>query len=535
MRSLRQLLVDSEPALLRVIASRWDIPIDASTRPRDIAGAIAAGLSRADHALGIVERLTPPEREALRALIANGGSMGASGFAQRFGSIRPIGPARLERDQPWRAPVSPAEGLWYLGLIYRAFEQRPGGMQEVIVAPVELHALRPLLAAQDLPAEALPPVAAPERPTCAGAMLADDLCTLLAHLLNPRDRAWTRQLRDPDPDRLVFLSHFAQRARLVQPDQRRLDPAPALAWLGAPTLDQLRGLFSAWSDDGAWNDLQHVPGLKLEATGQWSNDPVAARRAILRHLRAALPETWHPIDALVAHIKQQSPDFARSDLDTGYIRDAASGDYLRGFAAWDRVEGALIKSVLHRPLLWLGVVDVGRDVFRITPVGAVLLGRSDARLSEPAAKYTVQSDATIVVSASRRYDRFQIARVADFVSAGDVYVYRLTPGSLARARSQRIDVGRIIESLRRASQVDLPAPVIKALQRWAGKGSEARLERAIILRVKSPAILKSLQSSPKTRALIGEALGPLAVKVDEKNWHRLVTALAEMGLLTDIE
>ena len=408
-------------------------------------------------------------------------------------------------------------------------------MQEVIVAPAELHPLRSLLRTQELPTEALPPVAAPDTPVSAGALLADDLCTLLAHLLNPRDRSWTRQLRDPDPKRLAFLNHLAQRARLVRPDQRRLDPAPALAWLGAPTLDQLRGLFTAWSDDPTWNDLHQVPDLQLEATQQWSSEPLAARRAILHHLRAGLPDTWHSIDALVARLKQQSPDFARSDFDTWYIRAATTGDYLRGFEAWDKVEGALIKHILTRPLFWLGVVDLGQAAFRITVAGTVLLGLSDTSVAERVSKYVVQAGATISLSASRRYDRFQLARVADFVSAGEVYVYRLTPASLARARSQKIDVPRIIESLRRASQAELPLPVVKALQRWSGKGSEAQIERAILLRVKTPAILKSLQSSPKTRGLIGEALGPAAARVQEKNWQRLVTALAEMGLLTDIE
>ncbi len=538
MRPLRQFLIDAEPALLRVIAARWDIALPASGKPRDLAGAIAAWLSDPDRARAVVERLGPAEREALRALIANGGSMSASAFAQRFGSIRPIGPARLERDQPWRAPISPAESLWYLGLIHRAFEERPGGMQDVIVAPVELHPWQSLLTAPELPADTLPPVAAPQSAVTAGAQLADDLCTLLAHLLNPHDRSWTRQLRDPDPDRLALLHHLAQRAGLVRPDRRRLDPAPALAWLGAPALDQLRGLFSAWSSDDTWNDLRHVSGLALEETGSWRNDPLSARQAILRQLRAALPGTWHALDALVARVKQQQPDFARGEFDTWYIRDAVTGDYLRGFEAWDKVEGALIRHVVTRPLLWLGAVEAGGGEFSVTPLGTTLLGLAQAKapdFPEAAAQYTVRADATISVSASRRYDRFQLARVADFVSAGDEYVYRLTPASLARARAQKIDPTRIVESLQRASGAELPPPMLTAIRRWSDKGVEAKIERAIVLRVKSPAILRALQSSPKTRALIGQALGPTAAQIEEKHWRRLRGALAEMGLLADVE
>ena len=537
MRSLRQFLIDTEPALLRVIASRWDMPPSPASKTRDIAGAVAAWLADPEHAPVIVERLAAPECEALRVLIAGGGSVGASAFARRFGSIRPVGPARLERDQPWRAPISPAEGLWYLGLIYRSFEERSGGMQDVIVAPPELHPLAALLAAPELPADTLPPAAAPASPSSSAAQLADDLCTLLAHLLDPYEPAWTRQLRDADPDRLALLERLAQRARLVRPDRRKLDPAPALAWLGAPTLDQLRGLFIAWSGDEAWNDLEHVSALKIEA-GAWRNDPLAPRRAILAHLRAALPESWHTLDSLAARIKRQQPDFARPEFDTGYIRDTRSGDYLHGFDAWDRVEGELIRHVLTRPLFWMGIVDLGGDLFKVTPIGAAILGLIDAPppgLAEPASHYVVRADATVSVLASRRLERFQLARVADFVSAGDVYTYRLTPASLARARRQKIDASRIIDSLRRASQAEAPPSVVRAVQRWSSKGREAKIGRAIVLQVKSQAILKTIQASAKTRSLVGESLGPTALKVPEKNWRKLVSALAELGLLVDTE
>ena len=538
MRSLRQFLIDTEPPLLRVIASRWGIDVPAASKARDIAGATASWLADPAHAATIIERLTFPEREALRVLIAAGGSLGASAFAQRFGSIRPVGPARLERDQPWRAPISPAEGLWYVGLIYRSFEQRSTGMQDVVVAPAELHSLKALLAAPALPADTLPPVAVPPFVATAGAFLADDLCTLLAHLLNPHDRSWAQQLRDPDPGRQAFLERLALRARLVRPDRRRLDPTPALAWLGAPTLDQLRGLFIAWSDDETWNDAEHVPTLKIEAGAAWRDEPLAARRAILAHLHAALPGAWHTLDSLAAHIKRQQPDFARPEFDTGYIRDPHSGDYLRGFEAWDRVEGALIRHVVTRPLFWMGIVDLGDGVFKITPVGATVLGLAGAppaSIAEPASHYIVLADATVSVSASRRLDRFQLARVADCVSAGDVYTYRLTPASLARARAQRIDASRIVESLQRAGHAEAPPSVVRAVQRWSSKGSEAAIVRPIVLQVKSQAIMKRIQASAKTRGLIGDLLGPTAVRVPKKHWQKLRNALAELGLLVDIE
>jgi hypothetical protein len=536
MPSLRQLLLDTDAALLRVLAARWELDVS-STRARDMAGALATWLGDPQRAASIVERLSQAERDALRTLIANGGSIGAVVFAQRFGSIRPIGPARLERDQPWRAPISPAEGLWYLGLIFRSFEHTRNGVHEVFVAPEELIPLGALLRARELPQHTLPPLAEPSATLSADAMLADDLCTWLAHLLSPSRVPLTQQLRDSNPDRLTFLQHLARRAQLVRPDQPRLDPPPVLAWLGAPAIDQLRGLFNAWADDPEWNDLYHVTTLIPEETGSWSNDPLAARQALLQHLLAALPQTWHSIDALIEMICQQTPDFARGDFDTWYIRDASTGEYLRGFAFWDRVEGALIHYMLTHPLFWMGVVDlnVERNMFHMTAYGAILLGRSDAAPpTEPVARYRVHADATVHIAAARRYDRFQLARIADPISVGDTYLYRLTPASLARARAQKIDAVRIIKSLRQASQAELPPPVEKALRRWSEKGVEATLERTLLLRVKSEAVIKRLQASPKTRNLIGDVVGPAAVQVSEKNWPKLVSALAELGLLVDV-
>ncbi len=98
--------------------------------------------------------------------------------------------------------------------------------------------------------------------------------------------------------------------------------------------------------------------LHVEKAVSLRNDAVAVRAAILAALQAAVPGAWHTLASLLARVKAQSPDFLRTDFDTDYLRDAATGEYLRGFAAWDRVEGALIQHVLTGPLFWLGLIDV---------------------------------------------------------------------------------------------------------------------------------------------------------------------------------
>ena len=135
---------------------------------------------------------------------------------------------------------------------------------------------------------------------------------------------------------------------------------------------------------------------------------------------------------------------------------------------------------------------------------------------------------------ARRYERFQLARVADWARTGDPFVYRLTPTSLERARRQGIPVARVLEFLGHATGAPVPRFVEAALTRWEARGPEARLDRVVLLRLSSAELMAQVASSPPTRNLIQEQVGPTAALVRERDWSRLVTALGEMGLLPEV-
>ncbi len=201
--------------------------------------------------------------------------------------------------------------------------------------------------------------------------------------IDPLRSTLSTQLRDTQAARLEFLLHVAARAHLIKINGQRLRPDPKYStdWLRAPGLDQLRALFEAWRTDPAWNDLQRSNRLHVEKAVALRSDTLAVRAAILSALRAAVPGAWHTFESLFARVKAQSPDFLRTDFDTDYLRDAATGEYLRGFAHWDRVEGALLQSVLTGPLFWLGLIETDLDAtaFSLTPRGAKLLGLAQER------------------------------------------------------------------------------------------------------------------------------------------------------------
>jgi len=555
MRSLRQCLLDTDPVILRVIAARWSLDLT-GVKPRDLAEQLETTIGTPARATGVIGDLPLPEQDALRALLTAGGTLPVANFSQRFGSIRSVGPARLEREQLWRAPISPAENLWYLGLLYRGFEQLPSGaMREVFFAPAELLPLLPLLKAPDRSGVPLEICAAPEGIRASGEALADDLCTLLSQLHNnfvrvsgaslrssidPLRSTLSTQLRDTQATRLEFLLHVAARAHLIKITGQRLRPDPKYStdWLRAPGLDQLRALFEAWRTDPAWNDLQRSNRLQVEKAVALRSDALAVRAAILSVLRAAVPGAWHTFESLFARVKTQSPDFLRTDFETDYLRDAATGEYLRGFAHWDQVEGMLFHYVLTGPLFWLGLIetDAGATAFSLTMRGAKLLGlaQESIEVADIDRGFVVRANATIHVSPARRYDRFQLARVADLIAAvGDEYRYRLTPSSLTRANSQKITTEKVLAFLAQSADHDFPPTLTKALQRWAAKGTEVKVTRAVIVQVKDAAILKRLQESPRTRSIPIEVLGPTAARINEKDWPKLVALLAEAGVLVD--
>jgi len=557
MRTLHQCLLDVELARLRAIARFWDVAWATSRRPAIVAQ-LAQEMAKPDLIASTWQALPDDERRALGALLTSGGRMPFKSFTRRWGEIRAMGPGRMEREQPWRAPISPAEDLWYKGFIYRAFEQQAGEAYEVVCIPLELRRHLPAAPAPS-PSIALEPVSEPSTVLAAGDAALDDTCTILTYLQNEpvrasRNREWPvqhiarlrRRLHTPDPDRLGLLQHLIHQLgwlRMTDAGHLRPAPEPVKAWLEASTEQQRQALAMAWRESSTWNDLFHVPTLCCEDTGAWRNDPALARRAILQHLTPCAPDAWYSVEAFIAAVKQIDPDFQRPDGDytTWYIREKATGTYLTGFASWDAVEGALIRYVLTQPMAWLGLVDVGAPsagqppaTFRLTRAGAAFLGKSEPPPGRRPGPLVLRDDFTVLVPPERRFERFQLARIANWARTGAPYVYRLTPASLARARQQGIPVARVLEFLGRVTEAPVPRFAEAALTRWEARGVEVSLERVVLLRLSSEELMARIAASPQTRRLVQEQVGPKAALVRQQDWPHLTAALAKMALLPDV-
>jgi hypothetical protein len=506
-------------------------------------------------------QLSSEGREALEALQAAGGRMRVPRFARRFGRVRPVGPGRLERESPWQEPASPAEELWYAGLIFRAFDQDEGGPGEFVFVPDDLRPLLPWPQVEAVPF-AVEIVPAPTSPAGDEIALVHDMFAYLVYLQNHDVRPYAdgrlgqrdlaalrRRMGDSDERRFAFLQHLAR--RLGFPDRQgeflRLDAAPVKRWLTEVPDRQLAVLQETWRDDPTWNDLCRVPALTCDRETPWRNDPVATRRALLALLAHCPLEGWWSQSSFVAAVKESHPDFQRPDGDytSWYIRDAASEDYLSGFESWDRVEGALVADLLAGPLSWLGMVNTVEEdaVCRLTGAGVRFLGLvPDETTEQPSPPIVIHPDLRVEVPPpASLYTRFQLERFADALDPESSVArsqeepgplrYRLGAGSLGRALARGIQVEQVLAFLQQTSEQTVPPNVAAQLRLWAGRFGQLQLEEVALLRVESEHVLKELSVLPETRQLIAKILSPTSALIRRNDLDRLRKELRDLGYL----
>jgi hypothetical protein len=573
MRTIEQALQDHELIVLRVLGEWWELDLTGTDKVGCVAALaqVLAGLDMAHE----MNYLSPEERAAFQELVEAGGQVPVATFSRKHGEVRMMGPGRLEREEPWFDPVSASESLWYRGFLYRGFDETADGMIEFYYLPREMAAQFPQAnAGETVPImlneeKQLSPVPTPEEYRTAVTDAVDDLTTLLAVAQTTPERLehasqLSPYLQNSNTDRQSLLMTLADEMSLLRHTENGLRPTrTAVSWLQQSREVQLQEMANAWSSS-IWNDLCHTPGLRCEGES-WSNDPLLARAALLEKLEQSAD--WYSLKELITLIKETDPDFQRPDgnYDTWYVRDLHSDAYVRSFANWDLVEGRLLRFLVEGPLSWLGMVETTAStssatitstgsatatsedtesgtlpkpmLFRLTSRGLNWLKDNPPATHEVRVPLVVQADGTVLVPHNgSRYQRFRAARVGEMqpVQPGQPYAYRLTPRSLEQAIQQGIQPDRVLSFLEEASDRPLPVSVKRGISRWQERGVEGRMETAVILRVKDASILETLRTNPKTRDLLGESLGDLAVIVRAGDWLELQKITAELGLLLDV-
>jgi hypothetical protein len=527
---------------LQIAAGFWGLELE-SREAGAGAEELAACLLDIELAREVTGSLPGEAKNALEALTSRDGRIPWAEFTRRFGQIREVGPGKRDRDKPHLNPLSPAETLFYRALLARAFFDAGSGPQEFAYIPDDLLSILneadkagrgQIKLKSQAPKEAQVPDEVLGRPASPGEHgaeipaddhLLDDATTMLAAL----------RLGINVPETSVpgaVLQELLKAAGLIKINNPQ--PEPIKKFLEMPRNEALKLLTDKWVESESFNELRLMPSIACE--GEWQNQPLVTREFILTLLEALPDGKWWSMPAFLRSIKEKYPDFQRpaGDYDSWFIKRTSDGAYLRGFAHWDKVDGALVQFMITGMLHWLGRIDLAKAK-ESEATGAFRLS-SPAENIEEKGKLAIASNGMLSVARSfPRAVRYQLSRFGEWEEEkAEQYRYHVTPASLKRAQEQGLKVEHLLSLLAKYSEAGIPPVLVKALKSWEAQGTEARVQSQIVLRVSRPEILEELRKSKAARFL-GENLGPTAVVVKSGAQSKVIAALTEMGLLAEDE
>jgi hypothetical protein len=516
---------------LRIVAEFWGLELE-STDTESALEELCASLLDLEAVSETLEILPAEARSALNALVVADGKLEWAVFARKYGDIREMGAGKRDRERPYLKPASTSEFLFYRALISKAFFETDKGSQEFAYIPEDLLEIINEVNAEDVPpapsAEALGRPATPvekafEMP--ATDFILDDATTYLAALRIGDESSRSRFKRD--------LQALLTTAGLIK--DNGLLPDAVKKFLEASRPDALNMLYNTWLNSTTFDELRLIPSIVCE--GEWKNQPQVTREFLMNLINDIPQGKWWSIPAFVKGIKEKFPDYQRpaGDYDSWFIKRESDGQFLRGFAYWDWVDGALVKYLIQT-LHLLGKADLaspeeGKEATAFKIASKVESQTSNATFDS---KILVASNGKITVSRHfSRAVRYQLARFCEWDEPkGDEYFYRVTAESLKRATEQGLKAEQLLAMLVKYTSGAVPPALVKALKRWDANGAEARVESLLVLRVSKPEIMEEMRKS-KAGKYFGEMLSPTAVVVKSGAIPKVMAELAELGLLTE--
>jgi len=519
---------------LRIIAELWGLDLK-SAKAEGVLEELTSSLLDPKLFVETIDSLATEAKSAITSLANSGGRLPLTTFTRKYGDIREVGAGKRDREKIYLELTSTTEILYYRGLVARAFFETEKGSQEFAYIPDDLLSLiinagvnheSPIQQITDMY------IGRPASPGERGRdILADDsildhATTLLAAL---RLGMEPPELNIPKN----VLQALLQSAKTIN-KKRAPQPEPIKRFLEASREDALSILIDAWTASDSFNELKLMPGIICE--GEWTNQPKETREFFLNLLDDIPGGKWWSINAFIRDVKQKYADFQRpaGDYDSWFIKRTSDGQYLRGFAYWDQVDGALIKYFISNILHWLGQVDLSVAEGATEPTAFRMSTLEQSK--EERGRISVSSNGKISIERTApRVVRYQISRFCEWNDDRiETYQYHVTTNSLTKAKEQGLKAEQLLALLVKYTKDTVPPAMVKALKRWATNGTEARVETQVILRLSKPEVLEEMRKSKAARFL-GDVLSPTIVIIKSGAIQKVVDALAELGLLTEIE
>ncbi len=520
---------------LYIVAGFWGLELE--SRVADSASEeLCAAILDAELVNETIEILPSNARAALTSLIESNGKMEWALFVRKHGELREMGEAKRDRERPHLKPISAAEILFYRGLLEKDFFDTDKGAQEFAYVPDDLFEIIKHEVRQAHEGESQEPLGRAATPVeksfeiPATDHILDDATTYLAALRSGRGATMSPP----------YMCELLTAAKIL--NKKNEPQAEAVKkFLEASREDALGALYKSWFESQTFDELRFISTIVCE--GEWKNQAQVTRE-FLMNLVGEIPQSkWWSLSAFLRDLKTKFPDFQRpaGDYDSWFIKRAADGQYLRGFAYWDFVDGALVKYFIQM-LHWLGKADLaapeeGKEFTAFKILSKVESQKSgDLRPLTFDGKLTVSSSGKIVVTQNfSRAVRYQISRFCEWdEEKNNEYAYRVTAKSLKQANQQGLKAEQLLALLVKYTKGSVPPALVKALKQWDANGVEARATTQTVLRVAKPEIIEALRKS-KAGKFLGESFSPTAVIIKGGAESKVLEALTEIGLLAEIE
>jgi hypothetical protein len=550
MPDLAQSLSKTDSGFQRIIAQFWDLDFP-DPMEKNAAKLLAELMLKPDRVKKVWDGLPQDAKNALQELIDHNGKHPYIPFARKYGEIRRVGLARREREQLHLTPISTLEVLYYRGLVFTAFLELAGKIEEVIYIPSDLLALMPLNPSRHKETALTPahPEDYAQQLSCHDHII-DDACTFLSWLRKSPNHFTDfspiepflilNSFHYPTYPYPYFLYQILLAAKLFYPDHSpNLDAIRD--FLAEPRSQALTRIYQSWLQTERINELKQLPDITC--LGDWQNDPLATRHFLIRQLLSVNEQKWFSIDEFIRDIYQTEPDFQRpsSNYDVWLIQDRSSGRELRGFESWPNVEGRLLRAMIAGPLFWLGIVDLGQNknrhtvTFKRTPWSESLLnGNIPAKgFRSENENIKIQSNGRIIVPIyCPRNVRYHIARSSSWEGYHKgKYHFRINASSLEEAQRQGLKPKQLMAMLRKHTDF-LPPSLFKAVVRWEESIYRIKLQKLSVLTVSSPEILDQIKKSRLARHILN-TLNSTTIAILPGSEELMERGLLELGYLVE--
>jgi len=487
-----------------------------------------------DYLATVLRNLDAEAFNALRMLMDSNGHTSRAAFQDQFGKIRLWRPWRGDASnvKPWLTISSPAESLFYQGLIYLFPWKTEPGVHQKVVIPLDLQ--RQLAELMNSTKQgATEEIVRPGSPTD----LRWHMVVFLATVENEQPSLLHENWLPP-----ALIKTLAQRIGLtgdlngeIRRSERFIPYLAFIHWLALTTGLVSHGVSLQLTTKG-WQWLAANPSHQWQTLWQgwllgdgeagirygmaWSVVPPEGRDWLVTKLTRYLQQGILPVDDVIAWLHLQD--------DRGWL-----------VQPW-RVENDIVGLFLTGPLWWLQFVSLlqreGHDAVRLTHMGAWLVKSAETHPSFPSSRagYLDQQDNTLIHIPTNVHPYYlvRVSRYAEWEKSnhpGYEVRLRLSPQKIGIAAAQGVSVKQIVDVIEKLVERPASHRLQRKLHQWMKRGQRVRLQRLVALETDSAMLMGELRQRKLVRRNLGNVIGPNRSVVNPDRINELTQQLQSLG------